>query len=103
MQAVSSAISREDWVKVAQLAPLIAQHDEPIAADKLRILGWLGKDVPTFKSFDTNAHNAAHEMAEAAEKGDGLAVIRAYGSIQQNCLACHQRFRKAFSEQFGQP
>ena len=38
MQAVTGAISKEDWPLVAELAPRIAKHAEPPMSEKMRIL-----------------------------------------------------------------
>ena len=100
MQAVTGAISREDWALVAELAPRIAQHEQPPAAEKVRILGWLGSDAARFRSLDGEVEHAAMALGEAARRGDGPAVIAAFGKIQHSCLACHQSYRKAFVEQF---
>ena len=36
MQAVTGAISKEDWPLVAELAPRIAKHAEPPMSEKMR-------------------------------------------------------------------
>lgn len=100
MQAVTGAISKEDWATVAGLAPGIARHDEPPMSEKMRILAWLGKDAGTFRGFDGQVHDAATAMGEAAKRGDGQAVIASFSRTQQSCLACHQGFRQSFQEQF---
>ena len=38
MQAITGAISKEEWAVVAELAPKIANHAEPPVAEKMRIL-----------------------------------------------------------------
>ncbi|HPP98985.1 MAG TPA: cytochrome c, partial [Ottowia sp.] len=80
--------------------PRIAQHEQPPAAEKVRILGWLGSDAARFRSLDGEVEHAAMALGEAARRGDGPAVIAAFGKIQHSCLACHQSYRKAFVEQF---
>lgn len=100
MQAVTGAISREDWAQVAELAPKIARHPEPPLGEKMRILAWLGTDAGKFRGFDEQVHQAADAMSAAAKRGDGQAVIQAFAKVQQSCLACHQNFRKSFQEHF---
>lgn len=100
MQAVTGAISKEDWALVATLAPKIASHAEPPLPEKLRILAWLGGDAGKFRGFDGQAHEAATAMGEAAKRSDGQAVIAAFAKVQQSCLGCHQNFRQAFVEHF---
>jgi len=100
MQAVTGAISKEEWTLVAELAPKIAKHAEPPLGEKMRILGWLGTDAGKFRGFDGQVHDAASSMGDAAKRGDGQAVIAAFSKTQQSCLACHQSFRQSFVEQF---
>ncbi|AMN48040.1 cytochrome C [Steroidobacter denitrificans] len=100
MQAVAGAISKEDWALVAELAPEIANHAEPLMSEKVRILAWLGADAGTFRAFDGQAHDAATSMGEAVKRSDGQAVIADFARVQQSCLACHQGFRKSFQEHF---
>lgn len=100
MQAVTGAISKEEWALVAELAPKIAKHAEPPLSEKMRILTWLGTDAGKFRGFDGQVQNAATGMEDAAKRGDGQAVIAAFSRTQQGCLACHQSFRQSFVEQF---
>ena len=100
MQAVTGAISKEEWTLVAELAPKIAKHAEPPLGEKMRILGWLGTDAGKFRGFDGQVQDAASAMGDAAKRGDGQAVIAAFSKMQQSCLACHQSFRQSFVEQF---
>lgn len=100
MQAVTGAISIEDWATVAQLAPGIAKHAEPPAEEKALIIGWLGAEAGKFRGFDHQAHEAASAMGEAASRGDGTAVIAAFARVQESCLGCHQAYRKPFIEHF---
>ena len=100
MQAVTGAISKEEWTLVAELAPKIAKHAEPPLGEKMRILGWLGTDAGKFRGIDGQVQGAASAMGDAARRGDGQAVIAAFSKTQQSCLACHQSFRRSFVEQF---
>ena len=100
MQAVTGAISKEEWALVAELAPKLAKHAEPPLAEKMRILTWLGTDAKKFRGFDGQVQDAATAMGDAAKRGDGQAVIATFSKTQQSCLACHQSFRQPFVEQF---
>ncbi len=99
-QAVTGAISREDWALVVRLAPDIARHPGPPLSEKARILAWLGTSAGKFRGFDGQVQEAAMAMGEAATRGDGQAVISHFASVQRSCLACHQGLRKSFQEQF---
>ncbi len=100
MQTVVGAISYEDWELVAKTAPLIAAHPQPSLGEKARIVAYIGLNMGTFKSFDTQTHEAVHEMQHAAVEKDGLQVIAAFQKLQTGCLGCHQNFRAAFVEHF---
>lgn len=100
MQAVTSAISKEDWALVAELAPKIANHAEPPMSEKVQILTWLGTDAGKFRGFDVQVHEAATEMGEAAKQADGQKVITTFSKTLQSCLACHQSFRQPFVKRF---
>lgn len=49
MQAITGAISQEEWVQVVQLAPKVAAHPEPPLTEKMRILAYLGADATKFR------------------------------------------------------
>ncbi|MBL0311540.1 MAG: cytochrome c [Holophagaceae bacterium] len=100
MQVVTDGISSEDWDLVARIAPLIADHPQPPLAEKMRILKFAGSNAGKFKGYDEKTHQAAQELGRAATRRDGLAVISAFATLQNNCLACHQGFRKPFKEHF---
>lgn len=100
MQKITAAISREDWALVAQIAPKIARHPELPPAEKMQILAYLGTNASEFHHIDAQTHEAASDLEQVAEFGDGKAVIQAFARVQENCLACHQNFRKPFVEHF---
>lgn len=100
MQDVAGAIAREDWPAVAALAPRIADHEEPPATEKVRILAWLGTDALKFRGHDKELGAAAATLGQAASAGDGAAVINAFADVQRNCLACHQAYRPGFVKRF---
>lgn len=103
MQAVTDAISREDWARVAAIAPAIADHPQPSVGEKLRILAFVGSNVPRFREYDGRTHRAANRMADGAARKDGAEVIAAFAEIQAGCLGCHQAFRNTFVEHFYGP
>lgn len=100
MQTIAGAIAYEDWGLVARTAPLIAAHPQPPAAEKARIISFIGSDMGAFKAFDMQTHEAAHDMEHAAHEKDGVKVIAAFQKVQTACLGCHQAFRKPFVEHF---
>jgi len=100
MQTTTDAISKEDWALVAETARRIGHHAEPPPSERKLILDWLGSNSELFEDLDEHTHEAARAMRKAAESGDGQGVIENFAKLQNGCLACHQRFRKAFVEHF---
>lgn len=100
MEAVTGAISREDWAAIARLAPRIARHPQPPAGEKLRILAFAGSNAGAFRAHDERTHDAAVALQKAAAHGDGASVIATFATLQNTCLACHQAFRSSFVEHF---
>lgn len=100
MQTVTDGISREDWALVAETAPAIADHSQPPAIEKMRILGFLGSDANAFRKHDKQVQQAALQLEKAAERQSGAAVIDAFATLQNRCLACHQEFREPFTAHF---
>ncbi len=100
MQVVTDGISREDWTLVESASHLIAEHPQPPFTEKVRIMSFMGTNMGKFKGFDGQTHDAANEMAKAAQEKDGQKVILSFQKLQSACLACHQAFRTAFVEHF---
>lgn len=100
MQAIAGGIAREDWPMIAKLAPRIAEHPQPPAAEQQRVLTFLGKDAEKFEHYDEQTHHAAEALHEAAARADGKGVIAGYATIQTLCLGCHQSFRKPIVTHF---
>jgi cytochrome c556 len=100
MQTVTDGISREDWALVAETAPAIANHSQPSAIERMRILGFLGTDASVFRNHDKKVQQAALQLEKAAEGQNGDEVIAAFATLQNRCLACHQDFRKPFTAHF---
>jgi len=100
MQAVTHAISMEDWQLVEKTAPLISDHPQPPLSEKMRIIAFIGTDMGKFKDYDANVHEAADSLAEAAKAKDGAAMIAAFNSVQTACYGCHKDFRGLFLQHF---
>lgn len=100
MQAVTDAISREDWPLIEKTAPLIADHPQPPLSEKLRIMAFFGTEMGKFKKYDAEAHKAAESLGEAAKSQNGEAVIAAFKTVQTACYGCHRDFRRQFQQHF---
>lgn len=100
MQIVTDGISREDWLLVEKTAQFIAAHPQPPAAEKMRIMSFIGTSMGKFKAYDGEVHDAAEIMARAARNKDGQGTINAFQKVQTACFNCHSEFRKPFVEHF---
>lgn len=100
MQAIVDAMSREDWAKAARAAAAIADHPQPPAGEKVRILAFIGGDAGKFRGFDGTSQQAAKALQAAADRGDGPAAITSFAKLQSACLGCHQAFRRPLVEHF---
>jgi cytochrome c556 len=100
MQTVTDGISREDWALVDKASRLIADHPQPPLTEKMRIMGFMGANMGKFKNFDGQTHEAANEVAKAAQEKDGQKVISSFQKLQTSCLGCHQAYRPAFVAHF---
>lgn len=103
MQTVVDGISREDWVLVERTAPRIADHPEPPAEEKARLITYLGAEAARFRGYDRQSHDAAEQMGAAAKRRDGAAVIAAFAKVQESCLGCHESFRGRILANFYGP
>jgi len=100
MQLITGAIALEDWALVAKIALMIAEHSQPPVAEKMRIMLFMGADMPRFKAIDAETHEAAHELMNAAHDKNGQKVISAFQKVQTACLSCHQAYRAKFTAHF---
>jgi cytochrome c556 len=100
MQGITDGISREDWELVEKMSLLIAEHPQPPPLEKISILSFIGTEVGKFKGYDEETHKAAQGLRQAAVTKNGSAVVFAYATLQNSCLACHLSFRKPFKEHF---
>ena len=101
MQVVTDGISREDWGLVKEISPKIASHPQPPLSEKLRIIGFLGREMERFKSLDGETHRAATELERAASERDGRKVISAFQQLQVACFACHETYRDRIVRHFS--
>jgi hypothetical protein len=100
IQVLTNAISREDWVRVAETAPRIAEHPQPPFGEKVRILALVDSDAGRFNRFGEQTHQVAKAVEQAAKHAEGQAVITSLGMLQNSCQSCHQNFRKPYVEHF---
>ena len=61
-------------------------------------MGFMGTNMGKFKVFDEQTHEAANEMAIAAQTKDVQKAISLFQKLQSSCLACHQAYHSAFVE-----
>lgn len=100
MQIVTDGISRGDWELVEKTVPPIADHRQPPDSEKARIIAFFGAEMGRFKAYDSETHDHAMAVGDAAKAKDGLAVILAFQQLQTSCYSCHNTFRKPFIAHF---
>ena len=100
MQRITGGIAREDWPMVEKAAHFIATHPQPPAAEKMRIMRFVGTDMAKFKAHDGATHHAAEAVAKAASDKDARGVINEFQKLQTACFNCHNEFRKPLVEHF---
>lgn len=104
LHAVTDGLMREDFEAVEQAALVIADHPQPPVEERARIIAFFADRMSEFKAYDIKTHEAALELAAAAKRKDGPAIIDAFRSVQMGCHGCHSEFRKPFIEHFyGEP
>lgn len=100
MQVITDAIAREDWELVRDTVPQIADHAQPPAAEKARIMQFMGAEMAKFKAYDGEVHQAAQGLAAAAGNQDAPGVIAAFQKVQTACHNCHRDYRKRIVDHF---
>ena len=103
LQAAADGLSRQDWAHVAKAAALIAEHPQPSAEEKTRIITFFGPEMGRFKGLDTETGEAAQQLARAAQDKNGKQAIAAFAQVQTGCLGCHEAFRERFISRFYAP
>ncbi len=92
LNRVHDGIMAENYDSVAQAAQKIAEHPKPVNA--MQILGLLGIfDMPAFKSHDSNVHDLATEISNAAKQKNLEIVLLKTNDLVKACVSCHQNFR----------
>lgn len=92
-QAMLAGILYDDFEVIKEAVAWVGNHPEP-TADLAKIKAELGVEVIRFKWYDTQAHNAAVAMGEAANNRDMKTITKEYGKMVQSCTKCHQAFRE---------
>ncbi len=100
MQAITDAISREDWQRVKKSAHKIAHHAKPPVTEKQKIISFAGERFSIFKRSDQKTHLTAIELEQIASEKNVSLVIDTFAKLQKTCQGCHQEFRKPFKKHF---
>jgi len=100
MHNISDAISAEDWPIIEKSADFIANHPKPPMTERMKIMRFLGTEAIQFKANDKKTHKAAGALAYAAAQKESSTVNKAFGVLQQTCLACHQAYRAKLQDYF---
>lgn len=90
---IQEALWRDDFAAVAHEARAIVGHAGLSKDEQERVIGKLGKATAWFSEADAKVHKSALAIAAAADKKDAAQVVKALGSMQEGCVACHANYR----------
>ena len=94
MDRASHALWAGRMDSLAVAARAVADHPQVSAGERGRIMGILGERGPAFAAADRRVHDQAVALAERAGEGDEAGAVRALGTLQEGCVACHREFRE---------
>lgn len=83
----------EDFDGAAQAAHAIAYHDKASMAQRMKIMGTLGAEMPNFKKADGKVHALAIKIEEAAKAKDMNLLVQRQSQMLSACMACHTSYR----------
>lgn len=98
---LTEGIFYDDFTKIEKAANHIADHPKPGMPTMKKVIGYLGKEMPKFKSFDGKVHNTAVEIAKAAKNKDMKRVMSNYHQLIDGCQSCHSQFKQRVSKQLN--
>lgn len=97
-QQLTTGIFYEDFAKIEQAAKNIADHPKPGMPTMKKVIGYLGKEMPTFKGLDMKVHDTAVDIGKAAGEKNISAVITSYHQLIDGCQSCHSQFKQRVSK-----
>ncbi len=100
MSRIVEAISTDDFEAVEANALLIAEHERPPMEERKKIIGFLGDDAASFRSFDETVHAEAMKMNDAAKEMEMEAVVESFSRVLEGCTGCHRDFKARVKEHF---
>lgn len=89
VEAITHALSHEDWDGVAAAARTIGT-----SPDMQRTCRRMGAGAEGFTDLALEFHQRADAVAEAATTRDAAAVLRATSVMLRTCTACHATYRQ---------
>jgi len=95
---INEGIFSQDFQKIDSAASHIANHPKPAMTTLKKVIGYLGKEMPTFKSHDMKVHNEALEISKSAKQKNINDVMNHYQNMLDGCLACHNQFKERVSK-----
>ena len=91
---ITEGIFIEDFEMIKKAANNIATHPEAPAETKMKLMKAFGKEMKMFKGNDMKVHQAAVEIAKAAETKDIEAIMSQFHQLVDGCQSCHSKFKK---------
>ena len=101
---VASGFWIEDLTMISAAATRVADHARVPPEQMARIQSTLGDEFPAFVQMDGRVHDAAVELAAAAESARSVSeLLPGMVEIQEGCVSCHSAFRARVSEALAAP
>jgi hypothetical protein len=89
---LTNALLIDDFKGLEESAKAIQSHplpDELVATIKKK----LGKSFRAFERADQQSHHGAADLARRAAAKDIVGSAKAFGTIADGCVSCHNKFR----------
>ncbi len=97
-QSLNEGIFYENFSKIEQAAKNIADHPNPGQPTMKKVIGYLGKEMPVFKSLDIKVHNTAVFIVKAARDKNMPLIVASYHELIDGCQSCHSQFKARVSK-----
>lgn len=88
----TNALMTDDFKELEESSRAIQGHPLPVEI-VTAIKSKLGNNFRLFEQVDEQSHHFAGDLAEHALARNGVAAAKAFGSLAESCVSCHEQFR----------
>jgi len=103
MIALNRAVYVQDFAGIEKYARMIAQHPQPMKAQRKKIIKHLDERAERFQGYDLEVHSAALQLADAALAQSPAQISQLALQVQAGCYGCHFEFQKEISALLAEP